>query len=626
MPTTNKRLRKPACKYATTGPIDLTTNGLAAVDSGVILEDDRIWVWLQADGRENGAYNAHAASAWTRTDDFNQSEDFVSGCEVPILDGELYKNRIFQVVTDDPISLGVTVLESQDITTMLNLEQAPCVVSGGVIGVGAHDISIGDSMVRLRIGGAFTAELKSFRIAGVTLAIPLTNTIYYLCCEYNAGTPQWVLRASSTELSNGLTTEFFVAVLIDDTIAGAVKWNEYATIRPLNTRTVDNTLRRMLPIQLSAFKDNGNEFLKMSDKGAGSHAFLVEQGRLYIGSNEYIFNDYDSSVTAFNYWSYSGAGWAVSSANVIDIAQYNNTGVGLAALTNHKADLVFINPKDSKVHVVYGQTDTDFITAANLGRDNLVNPSLPEVIDKFCVFVGTICVQTGVTAFKFIRRIAYNKGFYYPWTVFSCGGTAPSAGATDMGKLVKTNAAGTFDATFLPGAGVNTDPSFLIPAVDNYAISPDGAAPGIFTEEFDPATNLSYVNRTAAIGTDTISFECPVAALRTSANKGKKFTKVTVYYNNSGAAIADSITLSVWKKTPPAADGNPIVAAELISTTLPNAGGRVAAGDRVAAITITTPAYHNTKEGLFAKMIIDGSATSVCKIYGLLWEFEEALM
>lgn len=58
------------CVYATTGAINLATNGLTAVDTGAIVAGDRILVKDQAAPAENGIYIA-AVGAWTRATDYD---------------------------------------------------------------------------------------------------------------------------------------------------------------------------------------------------------------------------------------------------------------------------------------------------------------------------------------------------------------------------------------------------------------------------------------------------------------------------------------------------------------------------------------------------------------------------
>lgn len=101
-----------ACKYATTGAINLATNGLAAVDTGAIIAGDRILVKDQAAQLENGIYIA-AVGAWTRATDFDITAEILQGAFFPITNGTANANTrwaqyLFKPSTDvlgvDPIA------------------------------------------------------------------------------------------------------------------------------------------------------------------------------------------------------------------------------------------------------------------------------------------------------------------------------------------------------------------------------------------------------------------------------------------------------------------------------------------------------------------------------------------
>lgn len=101
---------KSPCAAATTGNVSLS--GLAAIDGYTPSAGDRILVWQQTNPVENGIYNA-ASGAWTRAIDCDGRADLFKGTQVAVANGNNYERVTFMVVTDDPITVGVTSLEFQ---------------------------------------------------------------------------------------------------------------------------------------------------------------------------------------------------------------------------------------------------------------------------------------------------------------------------------------------------------------------------------------------------------------------------------------------------------------------------------------------------------------------------------
>lgn len=98
--------RKDSVRAASTA--NLTLSGTQTVDGVVLIANDRILVKDQSTASANGIYTVLAGS-WTRTADFNSSNDIV-GSEVFISEGTVNGNKVFALITDAPITIDTTAL------------------------------------------------------------------------------------------------------------------------------------------------------------------------------------------------------------------------------------------------------------------------------------------------------------------------------------------------------------------------------------------------------------------------------------------------------------------------------------------------------------------------------------
>jgi phage-related tail fiber protein len=100
---------RATCRIATTAAVTLASVGLATIDGVALSDNDRVLVWKQSSGAENGIYNAHA-TAWTRATDANTSAKVTSGISARISDGTLYGGCLGLLTTTGTIVLGSTSL------------------------------------------------------------------------------------------------------------------------------------------------------------------------------------------------------------------------------------------------------------------------------------------------------------------------------------------------------------------------------------------------------------------------------------------------------------------------------------------------------------------------------------
>lgn len=97
---------------ATTGNVDLSTGGLLTIDGVATSAGDRVLVWQQTTGSQNGIYTA-AAGAWSRAPGFeNASTDLIeAGNKVYVQRGNSYGRVEFTLITTGTIIVGTTNLE-----------------------------------------------------------------------------------------------------------------------------------------------------------------------------------------------------------------------------------------------------------------------------------------------------------------------------------------------------------------------------------------------------------------------------------------------------------------------------------------------------------------------------------
>jgi len=97
---------KDSCRVATTA--NITLSGEQTID-GVTTTTDRVLVKNQTTGSQNGIY-VSAAGAWARSTDADANVEVTAGLYTLITEGTTLAGQGFVLTTDDPITVGTTVL------------------------------------------------------------------------------------------------------------------------------------------------------------------------------------------------------------------------------------------------------------------------------------------------------------------------------------------------------------------------------------------------------------------------------------------------------------------------------------------------------------------------------------
>jgi phage-related tail fiber protein len=139
---------KQPVRAATTA--NITLSGTQTIDGVSVVAADRVLVKDQITGANNGIYVA-ATGAWTRSVDFDNSAEVRGGLIVAVSEGTTNANRIFQLISDDPIALGSTALVFATPVALTLTAAAPVDVTKAAAAVGVatdaaradhkHDIS-----------------------------------------------------------------------------------------------------------------------------------------------------------------------------------------------------------------------------------------------------------------------------------------------------------------------------------------------------------------------------------------------------------------------------------------------------------------------------------------------------
>ncbi len=99
---------KHSVQVATTA--NITLSGLQTIDGVSLTAGARVLVKNQTAAKDNGIYEVVAGAAWTRSADANSSAKVTPGLLVLVEKGTTNSDSAWQLVTDAPISLGVTAL------------------------------------------------------------------------------------------------------------------------------------------------------------------------------------------------------------------------------------------------------------------------------------------------------------------------------------------------------------------------------------------------------------------------------------------------------------------------------------------------------------------------------------
>ncbi len=239
---------KQSVRAATTGAIALT--GLQTVDGVVLAAGDRVLVKDQAAGKDNGIYIA-AAGAWSRAPDADAALEVTPGMLIPVEQGAVNGDSIWQLVTDGQIAIGQTALSFE--------------MAAGRTGVAAGSYSRVTVDARGRVTGG-TNPTPSESVAAPALVSTQAQT--------DAGTDDNTI-VTPKKLSTRLG-----ALLVQATEA-AFGWAKIATQAQTDTGTDDTSIvtPKKLATRLGAL-------LKQATETAFGWARIATQAQTDMGTDD----------------------------------------------------------------------------------------------------------------------------------------------------------------------------------------------------------------------------------------------------------------------------------------------------------------------------------------------------
>lgn len=185
---------------------NLALNGTQTIDGVACIVGDRVLAKDQTTQADKGIYLV-ASGAWTRATDFDTSAEVTGGVVVFVNEGAVNGNRIFDLTTDDPITLGVTSLT---FTVRPNLVE----LASTATGKGAALIGIEDSAAKIT---ATTVETALAEIAA----------------------DNWV---TAVRITDAILTGAKAAVVADNAVVGGVEVCFVVAVPDGATADVDVTL------------------------------------------------------------------------------------------------------------------------------------------------------------------------------------------------------------------------------------------------------------------------------------------------------------------------------------------------------------------------------------------------
>lgn len=96
------------CRVATSA--NITLSGAQTIDGVAVIAGDRVLVNAQTSGAQNGPYVC-ASGAWSRTTDFDSNGESKAGVSVVVTEGTSYADTLWELATDNTITLGTTALK-----------------------------------------------------------------------------------------------------------------------------------------------------------------------------------------------------------------------------------------------------------------------------------------------------------------------------------------------------------------------------------------------------------------------------------------------------------------------------------------------------------------------------------
>lgn len=255
------------------------------------------------------------------------------------------------------------------------------------------DISAGSGYIK--ISNSHIAEVKFFDWSAASGVAIATGDTKYVGIEYNAGSPQYVLKA--TDIFNE-HTEFRIARVTNE------GGNIYITnVSNLAADCGAHTVHRLYETQPIQRADRLGGLIA-SD--IGTRNIAVSAGELYEGLNEYIISAIDTSAadTFDAYYRKSGGGWNIQASQT----QWNNT-----QYDDGSGTLQDLGVSKFGIHWIYLSCNGDLVTV--YGQDNYLTiatavaagapASVSDRILYHCKLIAKLIFQKSASSAEEVRSV-----------------------------------------------------------------------------------------------------------------------------------------------------------------------------------------------------------------------------
>lgn len=187
---------KQPCLVATTQ--NETLSGLTTVDGIALSNFDRVLVWKQTNGQENGIYIV-TGDTWYRATDMSTSNDMFTGVEVYVTSGNTYASKTFTLTTSNPITIETTPL-TFELTSNVNY----------VENYGIHRVLISDGTIEgivAQSGLTYDFDTKTLNVSGKVqfdTGTTVTSSVGGLYWDDGAGSLSFGLKGGNLNTDIGL--------------------------------------------------------------------------------------------------------------------------------------------------------------------------------------------------------------------------------------------------------------------------------------------------------------------------------------------------------------------------------------------------------------------------------------
>lgn len=355
---------KHSVLVATTGPV--TLSGLQTVDGVALTAGARVLVKDQASAKDNGVYQVVAGGAWTRSADADASAKVTPGMLVLVERGAANADSAWQLVTDAPITLGVTALAYEmafgRTGVVASTYRSVTVDAYGRVTAASNPTTVAGY-------GLTDVYTKTQVDASLALKAPLDSPAF----TNNPTAPTQAAGNNSTRLANTAFVQAAIAALIASAPGALDTLNELAAALgndPNFAATVTNLLAAKAPLDSPVLSGNPTGPTPAqfdSGKSLATTEFFKKRGIEFSSFNSVAANTVLASGSV-------GGVISAASASPINITlpptapviaggliEIVNAGAGAVTLLGSGADIL-TNASGIPTAVVLGQGDSACLT------------------------------------------------------------------------------------------------------------------------------------------------------------------------------------------------------------------------------------------------------------------------